>query len=80
MSINPVALEFAHFVLQSQPADAGFLEIYDAMSRAATRRSFRGLGLAELAQVGVSFSLLATANLEALIKEARQTPRSVKSR
>jgi hypothetical protein len=80
MSANPVALEFAHFVLQSLPPEAEFLAIYDAMSRAANRRSFRNLGHDELAQIGVSFSLLATAELESLIEEARRTMRAPRRR
>ncbi len=72
-SANPIAIEFTRFVLQSQPNGADFQAIYDAMSRAAVGRQFRDLGLQELGQVGISFSLLATADLEALIEQARQT-------
>ncbi len=72
MPINPVAIEFARFVLQSHPPDAGFLALYDAMSRAAAGRKFHNLGYEELAQVGVSFSLLSTSDLEHLIEQARQ--------
>ncbi len=70
--MNSVALDFTRFVLQTLPADAGFLDIYDAMTRAASARRFHNLGHAELSQVGVSFSLLNTANLEKLIAAARQ--------
>lgn len=72
VATNQVALEFACFVLRNAPVDADFLHLYDAMSRAASRRSFRNLGHQELAQVGISFSLLGTGNLEALIMEARK--------
>jgi hypothetical protein len=68
---DPIAVEFARFVLRDQPDDAEFIVLYDAMHRAATRRVFCGLGTQELAQVGVSFSLLNTGKLEALIDEAR---------
>lgn len=71
--VNQIALEFARFVLQDQPADADFLKIYDAMSRAATGRTFRNLGHQELAQLGISFSLLGTQDLEILINEARKS-------
>ncbi len=73
MPINPVAVEFARFVLQNLPPDAEFRAIYDAMSRAAAGRKFRNLGHEELAQIGVSFSLLSTSDLEHLIEQARQS-------
>jgi hypothetical protein len=73
MPTNPVALEFARFVLQSQSPDTDFAVLYDAMSRAAAGRQFRDLGCEELARVGVSFSLLATGKLELLVEEARRT-------
>ena len=59
MPTNPVAVEFVRFVLQNLPPDAEFRAIYDAMSRAAAGRKFRNLGHGELAQLGISFSLLA---------------------
>ncbi|GIK40392.1 MAG: hypothetical protein BroJett011_42250 [Chloroflexota bacterium] len=71
-STNQVALEFACFVLKKEPADSDFLHLYDAMSRAAASRSFRNLGHQELAQLGVSFSLLQTETLEHLIAEAHR--------
>jgi hypothetical protein len=70
MPADPLALEFARFVVQRHPG-ADFPALYDALCRAATMRSFRGLGRQELAEAGVSFSLLATDDLAALIKEAR---------
>lgn len=68
-----LAVEFVMFVLKKEPADASFLHLYDAMSRAATLRAFHNMGHKELAQVGISFSLLNTGDLENLIKEARET-------
>lgn len=73
MPTNRVAVKFVRFVLQNQPPDAEFRAIYDAMSRAAAGRKFRDLGHNELAQIGISFSLLATGDLEQLIEQARQT-------
>ena len=73
MPTNRVAVEFARFVLQNLLPDAEFRAIYDAMSRAAAGRKFRNLGHDELAQIGISFSLLATRDLEHLIEQARQT-------
>ena len=66
-----VAVDFVRFVLQSQPDDAKFIALYDALHQAAMLRQFRGLGLRELARAGVSFSLSNTAQLEALLDNAR---------
>ena len=66
-----VAVDFVRFVLQSQPGDAKFIALYDALHQAAMLRQFRGLGLQELARAGVSFSLSNTAQLEALLDNAR---------
>ena len=71
MSTSPIALDFARFVLRKNPGVTSFTLLYDAMARTAAARAFRNFGYRELAEVGVSFSLLATGRLEALIKEAR---------
>jgi hypothetical protein len=80
MPASPLALEFACFVIQRQ-SGADFPALYDAMCRAASLRSFRGLGRRELAEAGVSFSLLTMDDLEALVEEARRelsrAPRSL---
>jgi hypothetical protein len=70
MSTSSIALEFARFVLRQNPGTTEFTSLYDAMARTASARSFRNFGYRELAEVGVSFSLLATGQLEALINEA----------
>jgi hypothetical protein len=70
--MNPVALEFTRHILRNLPADADFLVIYDAMSRAASRRDFRNLGHRELSEIGISFALTATGDLEQLIAEVRK--------
>ena len=69
--VNQIALEFAQYVLKQNPKAKSFVAMYDAMSRAATFRSFRNLGREELARLGISFSLLATGTLEHIIEEAR---------
>lgn len=73
--MNPVALEFTRHILSNLPADADFLAIYDAMSRAASRRDFRNLGHRELNEIGISFALTSTGDLEQLIAEARKQPK-----
>lgn len=71
--VNQTALEFAQYVLKQNPKAKSFVAMYDAMSRAATFRSFRNLGREELARLGISFSLLATGTLELVIEEARMS-------
>ncbi len=70
MPSSPIALDFARFVLRKNPGVTSFSLLYDAMARTAAARSFRNFGYRELAEIGVSFSLLATGRLEDLINEA----------
>ncbi len=70
MPTSPIALDFARFVLRRNPGVTNFSLLYDAMARTAAARTFRNFGYRELADIGVSFSLLATGRLEALINEA----------
>jgi hypothetical protein len=69
--LNRIAIEFVQHVLRENPTAHEFVAIYDAMWRAACGRSFHRLGYTELAQVGISFSLLNTGKLEQLITEAQ---------
>ncbi len=66
-----IAVEFVKFVLQQNPDAGNFASIYDAMTRAASSRSFHNLGYSELTRLGVFFSLLNTAGLERLVDAAR---------
>lgn len=75
-SVNRVALEFVEFVMEQNPEETEFVKLYDAMSRAAAMRTFRGMGYWELKAVGVSFSLLATGELDELIREVVDERRS----
>ena len=70
MPTSPIALDFARFVLRRNPGVTNFSLLYDAMARTAAARTFRNFGYRVLAEIGVSFSLLATGRLEALINEA----------
>ena len=76
MATSPIALDFARFVLRQHPGVTTFTLLYDAMARTAAARAFRNFGYRELAEIGVSFSLLATGRLEALINEALATETS----
>jgi hypothetical protein len=75
IAMNEIAIEFTRYVLEQNPHADDFAGIYDAMSRAACTRAFNNLGHAELAQAGVSFSLLNTNDLERLISEAKKPTR-----
>lgn len=75
MMSNRIAVEFVRHVLQSNPHVDNFGDIYDAMSRAACSRSFYNLGHEELAQAGVSFSLLAVNRLERLVTDVQHSMR-----
>jgi hypothetical protein len=70
--MNPLALEFVKYTLRHNPGACDFATIYDAMTRTACTRSFRNLSYRELAQIGISFSLLSTNELEYLIIEAQK--------
>ena len=71
--MNSTALEFVRYTLQNNPNADSFGTIYDAMTRAACARSFHNLGREELSLIGISFSVLATDQLECLIKEAQKS-------
>jgi hypothetical protein len=71
--MNPIALEFVRYTLRNNPGDHSFPTIYDAMTRTACSRSFHNLSREELALLGISFSLLATDQLERLITEAKKS-------
>ncbi len=71
--MNKLAISFVQHVLQQNPGANDFGTIYDVMWRAACTRSFHRLGHTELAQIGISFSLLNTNQLEQLIAEAQNS-------
>ncbi len=66
-----IALEFVRDVLLQNPDAETFGDIYDALARAATTRSFHNLGHAELQLAGISFSLYGTDHLAQLIAEVQ---------
>jgi hypothetical protein len=72
MNHHPVAVAFVQHVIQQHPHLRDFGPLYDAMSRTASARSFRRMGYAELARVGISFALFNTGQLEQLINEILQ--------
>ena len=74
MNADPVAVAFVRHVLQQNPHVRDFGPLYDAMSRTASARSFRQMGYAELARVGISFSLFNTGQLEQLVNEILERP------
>jgi len=53
--VDPIVREFILFCLQRQAK--GWPALYDEMCRVAAQRLFRGLGYAELKELGLSFGL-----------------------
>jgi hypothetical protein len=54
-TVDPIVRDFILFCLQRQ--GKGWPALYDEMCRVAARRLFRGLGYAELKELGLSFGL-----------------------
>jgi len=54
---DSITFEFACYIATRLPRDTPWTHIYDEMCRVARSRSFRGMGYAELADVGVSLSI-----------------------
>jgi hypothetical protein len=67
------ATEFVRAVLLRNPQAKTFGDIYDAMTWAASTRSFHNLGYKELSAVGVSFALHETSRLAGLIAEVQES-------
>lgn len=68
---SKIAVEFVRNVLLQNPHAQTFGDIYDALTRAATTRSFHNLGHEELHLAGISFSLHGTHHLAQLIAEVQ---------
>jgi hypothetical protein len=62
---TPEAEAFVRFCYQRRRV--GWPELYDEMCAVATRGLFRGMGHAELAEIGVGFSLYETPRLAQLV-------------
>lgn len=80
-SASPEAEAFVRFCYQRRRV--GWPELYDEMCAVATRGLFRGMGPADLAEVGVGFSLFETPQLAQLVarivieeQAARRTARA----
>jgi hypothetical protein len=52
-----VAFDFARYIASRTPRDTPWTSVYDEMCRVARSRAFRGMGYAELSDVGVSLSI-----------------------
>ena len=70
---SKLAVEFVRNVMLQNPDAKSFVDIYDALTWAASTRSFYNLGHEELSLAGISFSLHRTQHLEQLIAEAQET-------
>lgn len=62
---SPEAEEFVRFCYRRRRV--GWPELYDEMCHVATRGAFRGMGHAELAELGIGFSLFDTRQLAELV-------------
>ncbi len=72
---NRIAVEFVRAVLLKNPEARTFEDIYDALTWAASTRSFYNLGYKELSMAGVSFSLNSTHKFAGLIAEVEESLR-----
>jgi hypothetical protein len=70
---SKVAVEFVRDVLSQNPNATSFGDIYDALTRAASTRSFHNLGHTELNLAGISFSLHGMDQLAQLIAEVQSS-------
>lgn len=68
---SKIAVEFVRNVLLHNPDAKSFGDIYDALTRAASTRSFHNLGHKELNMAGISFSLHSTHQLAQIIDEVQ---------
>ena len=62
---SPDAEDFVRFCYRRRRV--GWPELYDEMCHVATRGAFRGMGHAELAELGIGFSLFDTRQLAELV-------------
>lgn len=64
-AVSSDAEDFVRFCYRRRRV--GWPELYDEMCHVATRGAFRGMGHAELAEVGIGFSLFDTSRLADLV-------------
>lgn len=64
-ALAPEAEEFVRFCYRRRRV--GWPELYDEMCHVATRGAFRGMGHADLAELGIGFSLFDTRQLAELV-------------
>ena len=65
-----IPVEFAFFVTSRMPRTTPWAHVYDEMCRIVQSRAFRGMGYAELAEAGVSLSILGVDRLGQLLDQA----------
>jgi hypothetical protein len=74
----PEAEEFVRFCYRRRRV--GWPDLYDEMCRVANRGLFRGMGLRDLADIGIGFSLFETARLNALVARVVAEERAARAR
>ena len=67
-----IGLDYVTFVIEGIDPQSTYGDIYNALSRAAGLRAFRGMGYSDLTQIGISFALGGTAHLYHLVDVAQQ--------
>jgi len=65
-----LAFEFACYIADRVPRDTPWTSVYDEMCRVVRSRAFRGMGYAELADVGISLSITGLDRTCRLLEEA----------
>lgn len=73
---NRVAFEFARYITSRTSRDTPWPHVYDEMCRVVRSREFRGMGYAELAEVGISLSITGLDRICRLLDEVWERDRA----
>ena len=75
---HPEVVDFVRQAYRRRPVV--WPDLYDELTRMASRSTFRGLGFAELAELGLSFSLCELPKLALLVNEVAAEERAMNDR
>jgi hypothetical protein len=67
---DSLPLEFARYIVARMPLGTPWPEVYDEMCRVARSRAFRGMGYQELADAGISLSIIGLERVCQLLEQA----------
>lgn len=65
-----IAFEFACYIADRVPRGTAWATVYDEMCHVVRSRSFRGMGYAELSDIGVSLSIIGLDRTVQLLERA----------